>query len=243
MTKFDKYTASVLSEHVVIEEDLKNTLRSIGLGATLALSPLTAQAAVDSSARGVKNNNPGNIVKSTQKWNQSTGDDGKFLKFTTSEDGIRALGVLIRTYYNKHNLKTIDGILGRYTNPDDDPVESYVNYIVKKTGTNRDKDLELFNPDGTINNKSNLTEVIKAIIGFENKNYQYPEVTLTRGISMINPDKKDTATKKGLKYIVVAGDTLSKIAKRFNVSVNDIQKTNNIVNPNNIQIGAEISIP
>ena len=45
-----------------------------------------------------------------------------------------------------------------------------------------------------------------------------------------------------VSYTVKAGDTLGAIAKRYGVTVADIQKRNNIVNPNKIFPGQLLSI-
>jgi len=44
-------------------------------------------------------------------------------------------------------------------------------------------------------------------------------------------------------YIVVSGDTLGNIATRFNVPLNDLLTANNITDPNNISVGAQLVIP
>jgi LysM repeat protein len=44
-------------------------------------------------------------------------------------------------------------------------------------------------------------------------------------------------------YIVQSGDTLSRIAQRFGVSLSDLQAANPSVNPRNLQIGQKIVIP
>ena len=44
-------------------------------------------------------------------------------------------------------------------------------------------------------------------------------------------------------YTVKAGDTLSAIAKRFNTTVNELVKLNNISNPNLIRVGQKIKLP
>jgi len=44
-------------------------------------------------------------------------------------------------------------------------------------------------------------------------------------------------------YIVQSGDTLNTIASRFNVSPIDIEKVNNITNPDEISVGQQLSIP
>lgn len=43
-------------------------------------------------------------------------------------------------------------------------------------------------------------------------------------------------------YTVVAGDTLSKIAKRYNMTVQELAKLNNIENPNKITVGQKLII-
>ncbi|MFD1606161.1 LysM peptidoglycan-binding domain-containing protein [Oceanobacillus luteolus] len=52
-----------------------------------------------------------------------------------------------------------------------------------------------------------------------------------------------TASAPNKKYIVKAGDTLSKIAQQFNTTVKIIQAANNISNPNFIRVGQVLTIP
>ncbi len=44
-------------------------------------------------------------------------------------------------------------------------------------------------------------------------------------------------------YIVQAGDTLSSIAARFNITIDDIMTANNISNPNQLDVGQQLVIP
>ena len=44
-------------------------------------------------------------------------------------------------------------------------------------------------------------------------------------------------------YTVVAGDTLSAIAKKYNTTYQELAKYNNIANPNIINVGQKIKIP
>ena len=52
-------------------------------------------------------------------------------------------------------------------------------------------------------------------------------------------DEQVAAVKGGTKipYIVQSGDTLSKLSKKFNVSIEQICKWNNIKDPNKIDKG------
>jgi LysM repeat protein len=45
------------------------------------------------------------------------------------------------------------------------------------------------------------------------------------------------------EYIVQRGDTLSRIAQRFNTTVAALAQLNNIVNPNRIQVGQRLIVP
>ena len=44
-------------------------------------------------------------------------------------------------------------------------------------------------------------------------------------------------------YVVSKGDTLSSIAKRFGISLADLQKLNNIANPDQIAVGQKLRVP
>lgn len=73
--------------------------------------------------------------------------------------------------------------------------------------------------------KSKMPEIAKEVTKRLNPNYQEP----------ILEDKEIT-------YIVQKGDTLSKIAQKFNTNFVSIQKLNNIKNPNLIYVGQELRI-
>ncbi|MSH34709.1 hypothetical protein GKF49_25355, partial [Escherichia coli] len=74
-----------------------------------------AVADSDSSerARGIRNNNPGNLEYSkTNPWVGQTGDDGRFAKFETPEHGIRALGRNLMSY-QRQGIDTVSEIINR----------------------------------------------------------------------------------------------------------------------------------
>jgi len=51
------------------------------------------------------------------------------------------------------------------------------------------------------------------------------------------------ATTESKEHVVTKGETLTTIAKAFGVSVEDLKKTNNISNPNEIKVGQKLIIP
>jgi len=79
-----------------------------------------------------------------------------------------------------------------------------------------------------------------------------PSVASTRtpvggGISVVIP-ADGTSQDRGIlssnqEYVVVAGDTLSRIAQRFNVTVQAIVTANNLSNANSLSVGQRLIIP
>ncbi len=51
------------------------------------------------------------------------------------------------------------------------------------------------------------------------------------------------APPSGPTYVIQSGDTLSSIADRFSISLNDLMTANNITDPNTIQAGQQLVIP
>ncbi len=57
------------------------------------------------------------------------------------------------------------------------------------------------------------------------------------------PIPRPTPTPTVTVYVVQPGDTLSVIAARFNLTVDDLVEANRIVNPDELRVGQEITIP
>lgn len=66
----------------------------------------------------------------------------------------------------------------------------------------------------------------------------YDAAAVQAKVNEIAQQRKNT----GKKYVIVKGDTLSSIAKRYNTTVAALQKANKISNANKISIGQEIVI-
>ena len=56
------------------------------------------------------------------------------------------------------------------------------------------------------------------------------------------PVKEEPKQEEGTEYIVIKGDTLSSIAKKFNTTVNELVKMNNIKNPDVIYEGQVLKV-
>ena len=88
-------------------------------------------------ARGLRNNNPLNIVKSPNFcWlgEMKDGIDPIFVKFETMAQGCRAAIKLLRTYYEKHKCNTISRIIRRWAPETENNVQAYIKTVSRLTG-------------------------------------------------------------------------------------------------------------
>ncbi|MBQ8714183.1 MAG: structural protein P5 [Prevotella sp.] len=88
-------------------------------------------------ARGLRNNNPLNIVKSPDFcWlgEVKEGGDKIFVKFETMPQGCRAALKLLRTYYEKHKCNTICRIIRRWAPETENNVQAYIKTVSLLTG-------------------------------------------------------------------------------------------------------------
>lgn len=89
-----------------------------------------------SGSRGVINNNPGNIVKTTIPWKGKIQcADKRFECFSTPRDGVRAVVKTLITYYEKHGLDTVPEIIDRWSPPHENPTDSFIKYIIHHVGS------------------------------------------------------------------------------------------------------------
>lgn len=89
------------------------------------------------SPRGIRNFNPGNIrhVKGTRWQGMSANqNDPAFVQFTGAQWGIRALARTLITYQDKHQLRTIRQIIGRWAPPNENNTESYIRQVATRVG-------------------------------------------------------------------------------------------------------------
>ena len=130
--------------------------------------------------RGERNNNPGNIRKSSTKWkglafNQP---DSIFCSFTTPEFGIRAIGKIVRFYQTNYKLDTITAIIGRWAPPVENNTLAYVTCVAEECGVDKDDKVDLANP--TI-----LAGIVKAIIHHENGRVLYSDTQISDSVKGI----------------------------------------------------------
>lgn len=137
------------------------------------------------SPRGIRNNNPGNIVAG-DKWLGRTGTDGRFVKFKSAEYGLRAIGRVINTYHKKYGINTVKGIITRWAPPSENNTALYINYVCKHTGLTPNQSLNIFDKSGKLKKERELKLIISAIIKMENgSKYTYSNSTYSKAFKML----------------------------------------------------------
>ena len=139
-----------------------------------------AAAAPTTGARGIRNNNPGNIRPSDDKWQGMTGVDktggGKgYVTFDTPENGIRAMTKNLMTYQGR-GLDTVEKIINTWAPAaDKNDVEAYIRNVTNRLGVARDSKLNLSNPNV-------MKALVTSIIQHENGAMPYTDQVLNAGI-------------------------------------------------------------
>jgi hypothetical protein len=158
------------------------------------------------AARGVRNNNPGNIEAGGTQWQGQVGSDGRFATFETPEAGIRALGRNLLTYQEKHGLNTVHGIINRWAPAGENDTAAYVRAVSTAVGVGPAEPLNLRDP-------STLQKLTSAIIRHENGGQPYPDEVLRAGVELaIGGRIGEVVTERGMRvpfrYRVAEADRL-----------------------------------
>jgi hypothetical protein len=147
--------------------------------------------------RGIRNNNPGNIRRNGDPWQGLAERQGdvEFFTFQTPIYGIRALARTLIAYQDKHGLRTIRQILGRWAPPVENNTNAYVRAVATQTGFDADQPLDMHRFD-------QLKPLIEAIIQHENGQQPYSDTQLTKGLVLAGvepeaPSLQKTRTVKG----------------------------------------------
>lgn len=117
-----------------------------------------------SVARGIRNNNPGNIKSDPRNaWQGKTGSDGVFDIFDTPENGIRAI-VKILTSYRARGITSIRDIIDEWAPPGDkNNTTAYINAVSSRMNASHSARVV----------PSNIVDFISAVIKHENGSQPY----------------------------------------------------------------------
>lgn len=129
------------------------------------------------SARGIRNNNPGNIrLNAHVHWLGQSDEqtDGSFVQFDKPEYGIRAICRIMRSY-KRQGIDTLDDAINRWAPPSENDTTAYVNAVCKGCGKEPSEpvDFDLIMP-----------QLISAIIWHENGDNPYTLDQINAGVAL-----------------------------------------------------------
>jgi hypothetical protein len=139
------------------------------------------------SARGIRNNNPGNIefnesAYNRNPWRGETGleihESPRFTTFSSAAYGIRAIAKLLLIYQDRYGLYTVSGMLSRWAPAFENPTMVYIDHVRSASGLAPGQEVVL-SQDHQV-----LKEMIKAIIHFENGEQPYGDWEIDDGMRM-----------------------------------------------------------
>lgn len=135
-------------------------------------------ARIMGASRGIRNNNPGNIVRTTERWQGMSADqsgDSRFVVFDSPVYGIRALARVLRKY-NAAGLNTVQAIINRWAPPVENDTSAYARAVATALGVTPTQPLTLTD--------SVMGGLIAAIIKHENGSQPYSGELIVQGIQM-----------------------------------------------------------
>lgn len=147
---------------------------------------------------GIRNNNYLNVKNNPQNpWKGSVGsDDRGHAVFDDPAFGLRAAIVTLRSYWFRHNKRTIAEILARWA-PATDTIGSlpgalpnspgeYAEFVSDRIGLPHNDQLELFSDNEEVMNRKQLGQLVKAMAEFENyAGFEFPESLLQKAFDLI----------------------------------------------------------
>ncbi len=135
---------------------------------------------VYTQTRGLRNNNPGNIRRSADKWKglREKQTDDAFFQFESSLWGIRAMARLLRNYQTRYGLNTVEQIINRWAPPIENNTDSYIESVANRVGVTPSQVIDLQNTD-------TLLLLSKAVIRHENGINPYSDELIIEAIGLI----------------------------------------------------------
>lgn len=157
----------------------------------------------DKRTRGEKNNNPGNLRRTGDKWqglSQDQSQDKEFCVFDHPKWGIRALARVLIAYQDKLNINTVAGIINKWAPPSENNTKSYIKSVAQVLNVE---------PNDPINvhEYKTLYALTYAIIRHENGRVIFDKETIDAGLKLagVEPELKPMAESNIVKGSTVAG--------------------------------------
>lgn len=151
--------------------------------------------------RGIRNNNPGNLDYSPVWQNlDDPPSDGRFCRFKTAPDGIRAMARVLITYQDKRRapdgsrIDTVREVIDRWAPPVENDTDAYVKSVRKQMGLTEGE----IEGEVDVHDYECMKRLVKAIIQYENGIMPYTDAQIDKGLLMAGihpPQNKDDLRK------------------------------------------------
>ncbi|PKB90816.1 hypothetical protein A8A01_04330, partial [Ewingella americana] len=149
--------------------------------------PLSFNQPGNNNARGIRNNNPGNLRSAPN----AVGNDGSFPIFSSPNDGLAAMSRQLQLYGGRGN-DTPYGIIHTYAPSSENDSQAYINAVTKDTGFGAHEKLELRDP-------AVLKRLMTAMIRHENGSQPYSETDIDSGINTSMTDPRWMVSQSSLQ--------------------------------------------
>lgn len=187
------------------------------------------------TARGIRNNNPGNIERSTaNKWQgrmprermtASQRAEDRFEVFASPAWGIRAMCVLLINYFDRHGCDTVAKLIGRWAPPAENDTGAYVAAVAQAVGVASTAFVN-------VHEYRRLRPLVEAIIRHENGQQPYPAEVIEEGLRLAGVVKPDAeplvAVPKVVPVAAVTAATatgagaIAELAQQFSAPVQQL---------------------
>lgn len=157
--------------------------------------------------RAVRNNNPGNIEKGSpwqglmpaSEMTPDQADEQRFCVFQSPKWGFRALARVLIAYQDKHNIRTIAGVITRWAPTSENDTKAYINHVCKLTE-------RAFNEAMDFHNYADLAPLVKAIATHECGGWFFDDDDLDAGLQLAGVPKPvvSVVQNKSVKAATVA---------------------------------------
>ena len=132
-------------------------------------------------SRGLRNCNPLNIRKSSEKWEGLAKEqkDSSFFQFVAPEWGIRAAYRILCTYSKKYYCKNISQVISKWAPPNENDTVNYIKFVCKVCGCEPETSVNVDDIDF-------MAKLIIAMTRMENGSCPYSVELVKKGIGLKN---------------------------------------------------------
>jgi len=137
-----------------------------------------------SVSRGIQNNNPGNIRKTSIPWHgKVAGRDKSFETFDSPVNGIRALAKNTLTHFRRGE-NTVQKLINKHAPSSENPTASFVSRVANDMKVSKDETINM-------KDKTVLKAYVKSVIKHENSNYEYSDKVMGDAVDSALDNSRD----------------------------------------------------